>query len=179
MSASIAGREAGGGVQSASHSSRSSPVASSIPRRTEYPLPRLLSLRSRRMRESRRKGAIRCPVRSSLALSTTRISQSAPRASSARTTAGTTVVISSCSLKTGMTTDIDRGIGTVYGRPGRGARPAATPTITSPLEPEAYRAQYELEDAHWWFAGRRAVIWALLRRAGVAGGVGMLDAGGG
>lgn len=53
----------------------------------------------------------------------------------------------------------------------------ATPTITSPLEPEAYRAQYELEDAHWWFAGRRAVIWALLRRAGVPSGVRLLDAG--
>ena len=53
----------------------------------------------------------------------------------------------------------------------------ATPTITNPLEPEAYRAQYELEDAHWWFAGRRAVIWALLRRAGVQTGVRLLDAG--
>jgi SAM-dependent methyltransferase len=45
------------------------------------------------------------------------------------------------------------------------------------LEPEAYRAQYELEDAHWWFAGRRAVIWALLRRAGAPSGGRLLDAG--
>jgi SAM-dependent methyltransferase len=45
------------------------------------------------------------------------------------------------------------------------------------LEPEAYRAQFELEDAHWWFAGRRAVIWALLRRAGAPSGGQLLDAG--
>ena len=45
------------------------------------------------------------------------------------------------------------------------------------MEPEAYRAQFELEDAHWWFAGRRAVIWALLRRAGAPSGGRLLDAG--
>jgi SAM-dependent methyltransferase len=47
------------------------------------------------------------------------------------------------------------------------------------LEQQAYRDQFELEDAHWWFAGRRAVIWALLGRAGVEGrlGVRLLDAG--
>jgi SAM-dependent methyltransferase len=37
------------------------------------------------------------------------------------------------------------------------------------LEQQAYRGQFELEDEHWWFRGRRAVIWALLRRAGVTG----------
>lgn len=45
------------------------------------------------------------------------------------------------------------------------------------MEPQAYRAQYELEDAHWWFAGRRDVIWALLRRAGLPSGLRLLDAG--
>jgi SAM-dependent methyltransferase len=37
------------------------------------------------------------------------------------------------------------------------------------LEQQAYREQFELEDEHWWFRGRRAVIWALLGRAGVTG----------
>jgi SAM-dependent methyltransferase len=37
------------------------------------------------------------------------------------------------------------------------------------LEQQAYREQFELEDEHWWFRGRRAVIWALLARAGVSG----------
>lgn len=35
------------------------------------------------------------------------------------------------------------------------------------MEQQAYREQFELEDAHWWFEGRRAVIWALLDRAGL------------
>ena len=96
--ASIAGSDARDGVQSASQSSLSSPEASSMPRRTEYPLPRLRSLRSSRMRESSRKGASRSAVASWLALSTTRISQSPPRASSTRCTAGTTVPISCSSL---------------------------------------------------------------------------------
>lgn len=39
------------------------------------------------------------------------------------------------------------------------------------MERDAYRDQFELEDTHWWFAGRRAVIWALLTRAGVGDGV--------
>ena len=37
------------------------------------------------------------------------------------------------------------------------------------MEHHAYRGQFELEDEHWWFRGRRAVIWALLARAGVTG----------
>jgi len=45
------------------------------------------------------------------------------------------------------------------------------------LEPQAYREQFELEDTHWWFAGRRAVIWALLRRTRTPSGARMLDAG--
>ena len=35
------------------------------------------------------------------------------------------------------------------------------------MEQQAYREQFELEDAHWWFEGRRAVIWALLERTGL------------
>ena len=48
------------------------------------------------------------------------------------------------------------------------------------MEQQAYREQFETEDAHWWFEGRRAVIWALLDRAGLtasAGGLRILDAG--
>ncbi len=40
-----------------------------------------------------------------------------------------------------------------------------------------YRELYELEDRHWWFRGRRAVIWALLNRAGVHAPLRLLDAG--
>jgi SAM-dependent methyltransferase len=45
------------------------------------------------------------------------------------------------------------------------------------VEDEVYRAMYELEDRHWWFRGRRAIIWALLERAGVHGPLRLLDAG--
>jgi len=46
------------------------------------------------------------------------------------------------------------------------------------LEQQAYREQFELEDTHWWFAGRRAVIRALLARAGTNGDhLRVLDAG--
>jgi SAM-dependent methyltransferase len=45
------------------------------------------------------------------------------------------------------------------------------------LEQHAYREQFELEDTHWWFAGRRAVIWALLGRSGTAVNPRLLDAG--
>lgn len=40
-----------------------------------------------------------------------------------------------------------------------------------------YRELYELEDRHWWFRGRRAVIWSLLRRAGLPHSPRILDAG--
>jgi SAM-dependent methyltransferase len=36
---------------------------------------------------------------------------------------------------------------------------------------------YEMEDRHWWFRGRRSVIWALLGRAGLGQGPRLLDAG--
>ena len=48
------------------------------------------------------------------------------------------------------------------------------------MEEHVYQQLYDLEDAHWWFRGRRAVLWAMLRRAGVperAGGARILDAG--
>ncbi len=45
------------------------------------------------------------------------------------------------------------------------------------MEDEVYRAMYELEDRHWWFVGRRAIIWALLERSGVRGPLRLLDAG--
>ena len=45
------------------------------------------------------------------------------------------------------------------------------------MEEFVYQQLYELEDTHWWFRGRRAVLWALLRRAGVPNGPRLLDAG--
>ena len=47
----------------------------------------------------------------------------------------------------------------------------------SPLDAWRYRELYELEDRHWWFRGRRAVIWGLLRRAGLPSSPCILDAG--
>lgn len=45
------------------------------------------------------------------------------------------------------------------------------------MEEWRYRELYELEDRHWWFRGRRAVIWGLLRRAGLPTSPHILDAG--
>jgi SAM-dependent methyltransferase len=45
------------------------------------------------------------------------------------------------------------------------------------LDDWRYRELYELEDRHWWFRGRRAVIWALLRRAEPPPSPRVLDAG--
>jgi SAM-dependent methyltransferase len=45
------------------------------------------------------------------------------------------------------------------------------------MEDQVYSAMYELEDRHWWFRGRRAMIWALLRRHGVQSPLRLLDAG--
>src|SRR5580692_10172111 len=57
-------------------------------------------------------------------------------------------------------------------------REVRTSRLESPaLEQQAYREQFELEDSHWWFHGRRSVIWALLRRAGATGDLRVLDAG--
>jgi SAM-dependent methyltransferase len=45
------------------------------------------------------------------------------------------------------------------------------------VEPSIYEQLYELEDSHWWFKGRRQVIWALLRRATPPANPRILDAG--
>jgi SAM-dependent methyltransferase len=45
------------------------------------------------------------------------------------------------------------------------------------VEQRAYEQLYRLEDRHWWFRGRRAVIWAMLRRAGLGAMPRILDAG--
>src|SRR3954453_5584614 len=45
------------------------------------------------------------------------------------------------------------------------------------MEEHVYRQLYELEDEHWWFRGRRAVIHALLARAALRPRPRILDAG--
>jgi SAM-dependent methyltransferase len=45
------------------------------------------------------------------------------------------------------------------------------------VEDWRYRELYELEDQHWWFRGRRTIIWALLRRGGMTSSLRILDAG--
>jgi SAM-dependent methyltransferase len=45
------------------------------------------------------------------------------------------------------------------------------------VERRAYAEMYEQEDVHWWFRGRRAVIWALLRHADLPPEPRLLDAG--
>jgi len=45
------------------------------------------------------------------------------------------------------------------------------------VDERVYRDMYEQEDRHWWFRGRRAVVWALVGRAGVRGPLRLLDAG--
>jgi SAM-dependent methyltransferase len=45
------------------------------------------------------------------------------------------------------------------------------------MEEHVYRQLYELEDTHWWFRGRRAVIHALLGRAPLPDHPRVLDAG--
>jgi SAM-dependent methyltransferase len=45
------------------------------------------------------------------------------------------------------------------------------------VEEHVYQQLYELEDAHWWFRGRRAVIHALLERAELPPRPRILDAG--
>jgi SAM-dependent methyltransferase len=45
------------------------------------------------------------------------------------------------------------------------------------MEEHVYRQLYELEDSHWWFRGRRAVIQAMLGRAGLPSAPRILDAG--
>ncbi|MFZ0664207.1 MAG: class I SAM-dependent methyltransferase [Acidimicrobiales bacterium] len=45
------------------------------------------------------------------------------------------------------------------------------------MEGGAYSEMYELEDDHWWFRGRRRIIWALLSRERLKGEQRVLDAG--
>ena len=45
------------------------------------------------------------------------------------------------------------------------------------MEDEIYQQLYDLEDGHWWFRGRRAVLWAMMRRAGLPEAPRVLDAG--
>ncbi|HEU0023810.1 MAG TPA: class I SAM-dependent methyltransferase, partial [Thermoleophilaceae bacterium] len=45
------------------------------------------------------------------------------------------------------------------------------------MEDRIYPLVYELEDRHWWFRGRRAVLRALIRRAGIQPRRRVLDAG--
>ena len=45
------------------------------------------------------------------------------------------------------------------------------------MEEHVYRQLYELEDTHWWFRGRRAVIHALLGRTPLGAQPRILDAG--
>jgi SAM-dependent methyltransferase len=45
------------------------------------------------------------------------------------------------------------------------------------MEETAYTEMYEQEDRHWWFRGRRAFIWALLRHTDLPDKARLLDAG--
>ena len=45
------------------------------------------------------------------------------------------------------------------------------------MESWRYREQYEIEERHWWFRSRRAVVRSLLSRAGVPDSPRILDAG--
>ena len=45
------------------------------------------------------------------------------------------------------------------------------------MEERAYAEMYEEEERHWWFRGRRALIWALLHHAALAPSPRLLDAG--
>jgi SAM-dependent methyltransferase len=45
------------------------------------------------------------------------------------------------------------------------------------VEDFVYQQLYDLEDGHWWFRGRRAILWAMLRRAGLPIAPRVLDAG--
>lgn len=45
------------------------------------------------------------------------------------------------------------------------------------MDATVYDQLYRMEERHWWFRGRRAVIWALIRRAGALVPARLLDAG--
>lgn len=50
-------------------------------------------------------------------------------------------------------------------------------TFTSLMQGSAYAEMYQLEDQHWWFRGRRDLIWALLRSVDLPAESRILDAG--
>jgi len=45
------------------------------------------------------------------------------------------------------------------------------------VEDGAYSEMYAQEDCHWWFRGRRSLIWALLRHSRLSDKIRLLDAG--
>lgn len=45
------------------------------------------------------------------------------------------------------------------------------------VEDQAYQADWEMEESHWWFRSRRRVIWALVERAELGPSPRILDAG--
>lgn len=45
------------------------------------------------------------------------------------------------------------------------------------MEDHLYSRLYDMEEQHWWFRGRRAVIWALVRSASLPAAPRLLDAG--
>jgi SAM-dependent methyltransferase len=45
------------------------------------------------------------------------------------------------------------------------------------MEGGAYAEMYQLEEDHWWFRGRRRIIWALLERSHIGASPRFLDAG--
>ena len=45
------------------------------------------------------------------------------------------------------------------------------------MRPDAYAELRAIEDRHWWFRGRRRLLWALLRRSGMPASPRILDAG--
>ena len=49
--------------------------------------------------------------------------------------------------------------------------------MAAPLRESAYREHYEVEDRHWWYRGRWAVVQALLSRADLPARPRILDAG--
>jgi SAM-dependent methyltransferase len=62
-------------------------------------------------------------------------------------------------------------------RAGARYRAASTSVTIHGLREDAYDKHYEVEDRHWWFRGRWAVVEALLSRTGLPGSPRILDAG--
>ncbi len=82
----------------------------------------------------------------------------------------------SCLLVTGVFRGDDLFLLRCHPIQSRGVESACS-RLAPTLEEWRYRELYELEDRHWWFRGRRRMIWALLRRAGITAAPRILDAG--